>query len=735
MSLETLPLELVIDSILLAQSNRDLSQLRLVSRTLLRLADDASLWRRRVARDFKLPAYLASRVVDWRALYVGLTQPEAWTCGKNTHARLGVDMLSMPPQLQRVIGWNRGAPFPLKVAWKEADEWRDGRSDDHYIYWTVEHEMERQGSGGEEVEDVEEDSESGHEEQGSDKQEDGQDEDEGEVEERRMEPLKRFENEVEARDSAAEEEGSEASDSYAPLDLGVPVELHAAGWMHCALTNTGCIIGWGQLREQTRQGMNWWAPALVPSIVDLGPHKAKAMTCGETLVVLTQDELVYQWGHMQNPVHLLDLFGLEEDERNFARRITQLTSGGQFTTILTSAPASGGEGQVDTGVYLWFNQWCRFGIPEEYDDMNAWQEEPEGSFTRYARSTHSVRLPELPAPPTDLATSLLPGESDAASHPSHQRIVRLAAGNEVIYALSASGLLYKMHVTQPLPPISSEWSTEEYLFVQNIEKSRSMMLSQMESGQCSWVLLRGHCDPAMIESTGNDVWGLPDKQGLVGPSLRITNISATLTSFVAYGCTAAFSSDASRGIVLLGSSSASTDTQPCILPWLQGTGIVKVECGERHWGALDARGKLRTWGSWAWGARGTWDSCEPTDTDGAAPELTAEGLIKRLAAGYRGVARALRRVQKATQAVKQKSTFTKADQAMLERRCAFRKPPRDEQEPQSVKFFDLVEQPETSEDRFLLDFAMNSECTCLPDPWILAHRSLPSHAQLGIPER
>lgn len=103
MSLESLPLELVIAAILLPQSNHTLSQFSLVSCACLRLADDASLWRLRVARHFKFPAHLTSRVRDWRVLYASLCASKLWNCGSNTHGRLGIHPVGTPEELRRVI--------------------------------------------------------------------------------------------------------------------------------------------------------------------------------------------------------------------------------------------------------------------------------------------------------------------------------------------------------------------------------------------------------------------------------------------------------------------------------------------------------------------------------------------------------------------------------------------------------------------------------------------------------
>lgn len=70
---------------------------------------------------------------------------------------------------------------------------------------------------------------------------------------------------------------------------------------------------------------------------------------------------------------------------------------------------------------------------------------------------------------------------------------------------------------------------------------------------------------------------------LVGSSLRIIEILANLSSVVYSSTSAATPDPPSRGIVPLGSAIDDADTQPCILPWLQGTGIVKVQWGEQHW--------------------------------------------------------------------------------------------------------------------------------------------------------
>lgn len=229
----------------------------------------------------------------------------------------------------------------------------------------------------------------------------------------------------------------------------------------------------------------------------------------------------------------------------------------------------------------------------------------------------------------------------------------------------------------------------------------------------TWVLLRGFCDPAMIKSAGGDTWALPGKHDLVNSSTRITNILARGHSFVAYSPDAhasdhgAVPAEARGGIVLIGSSDAAPDTAPTVLPWFQGTGIVKVEQGESHWGALDKHGRLKTWGDWNYGARGTWDAYPPSIT-GRGPALPTEALIGRLAAGYRRVRLRLREVAAAVKSGRHKSPLNKTQKAALKERCKFREPPRQEEEPKQVSFLEFDGEADSKE-RVVLDFAMAGE--------------------------
>lgn len=478
MSLETLPIEVVVDQILSPQSNADLCSVRLVSSTLRRLADDSSIWRKRTERDFTLPLHSASRVSNWRALYASLASPasaispfELWTCGSNSQGRLGVDVTRLPEELKLLLAQNQGAPFPLKVEWHKArlwndkdDEWdrsdyrktagdaeeaQENRREDEELERKWERQKEKRrlrrlrgGNESEEDEYMLSEDEEGENEDGE--EEDEEDDEWGET-----------------RSEKAERKMAEVWKSVQPQDVGHPIQLQAGGWMLAALTSTGNILGWGQLRTDD-VSREWKAHASQPSVLGLGNEKAVAVTCGETLVVQTQYQMLWQWHHILSPVGLDDQYGMREDadfiphlayQMCLNRDITQLISGGDFTAILSpalhrvlghsgrlrspyddprTAPAPG---DVDTGIYLWYTRWTESGLDGGCEDARALHEGFPGIYSDvlescYHKSCYAIRLPDLPDPPADLAASLLrseaSGKRQAVSHSSHKYITRIA---------------------------------------------------------------------------------------------------------------------------------------------------------------------------------------------------------------------------------------------------------------------------------------------------------------------
>ncbi|PWN42428.1 hypothetical protein IE81DRAFT_323386 [Ceraceosorus guamensis] len=584
-----LPEEVIVDGVLPHLEEADLHRLGLVNKSLHRLTNDQALWHRLLLRDFNFPRFATARVNGWKSLYIGLTRPEIWTCGEDSDGRLGVGRElyggirnGVPSLLSRLINYEGGAPFPLQTRWRDAclakayHSEQDPRALDSYLG-----------------------------------------------------PNPKFEL------------LSEAS-----VSLGAPVELHAAGWSFAALTSTGNVLLWGTIRTMDMPAR----PVTTPTVLDLGyastntnetrkRRQARLLAAGTALVAVTTQNECVVWHDPKYPTRLDDVFDLDQPAH-----IKQVVSGGGHTVLLTGSETVS-DAERDSRalhsrdldhrdpprIYMWLNNWTDLhetdlqGFHAEHD--------PADDTSLLVKPSRSFRLPSLPPePPAEL---LLPheraqfGSTAFVLDPEHP--VQIAAGENVVYALSQRGLVYKLDVEEPRTPLyhqeagtdsdDSDDSAAGRMYSdaeERLESLRGRYIGEYASRRRVWQLLRGFCDPEMIRKAGEgsgNVWDLPHTRHLLSDDTRITHLSAAFRSFVAYSVDSSGSgllygepsSSAKRGIVLQGRYDATSATLPQLKPELQGQGIIKVTCGDYHFGALDETGRVRTWGQWSKGARGTWD--------------------------------------------------------------------------------------------------------------------------------
>lgn len=172
--------------------------------------------------------------------------------------------------------------------------------------------------------------------------------------------------------------------------------------------------------------------------------------------------------------------------------------------------------------------------------------------------------------------------------PDGERIVKIAAGDNFVVALTTSGKVYKIDVFPPprLPPGIAEEDEEEEERNPNDDEDESLESRRFEA-------LVHLCN------SGRRVWEyLPNfsetHEAQEGSAKRLTYISASFRTFFAIG----------PGVVLQGHADTTAESSPIIRPELQNRDIIRVEVGDYHYGALTSSGQLLTWGQYSNGALG-----------------------------------------------------------------------------------------------------------------------------------
>ncbi|KAJ7091364.1 regulator of chromosome condensation 1/beta-lactamase-inhibitor protein II [Mycena belliarum] len=110
MSLETLPVEVVLDNLLMEMSIQSIVRLGCTNRTFAEICADELLWHRRLQSDFNFSGAGTARVSGWKFIYRGLFNPQVFVWGEKTHGRLGLG--NKVPKSSHV---RTGVPFPTQL--------------------------------------------------------------------------------------------------------------------------------------------------------------------------------------------------------------------------------------------------------------------------------------------------------------------------------------------------------------------------------------------------------------------------------------------------------------------------------------------------------------------------------------------------------------------------------------------------------------------------------------------
>ncbi|CAH7686943.1 regulator of chromosome condensation 1/beta-lactamase-inhibitor protein II [Phakopsora pachyrhizi] len=91
LSLDSIPIEVLVNNILIFISTRELLTLSQTNRLLYNLIhNDESLWRLKIKRDYRFPIDSIARITGFKSLYQRLSKPQLWVWGQKRNSRLGL---------------------------------------------------------------------------------------------------------------------------------------------------------------------------------------------------------------------------------------------------------------------------------------------------------------------------------------------------------------------------------------------------------------------------------------------------------------------------------------------------------------------------------------------------------------------------------------------------------------------------------------------------------------------
>ncbi|KAH9462243.1 hypothetical protein MJO28_002971 [Puccinia striiformis f. sp. tritici] len=112
----SLPLDLLIDSILVLLSTRDLIALSLSCRSLHSTIHETELiWKRKITKDYRFPTGSTGRITGFKTLYRKLRKPQVWVWGQNMNDRLGLNGDDESDLLGSVLSHYTEVPTPLRL--------------------------------------------------------------------------------------------------------------------------------------------------------------------------------------------------------------------------------------------------------------------------------------------------------------------------------------------------------------------------------------------------------------------------------------------------------------------------------------------------------------------------------------------------------------------------------------------------------------------------------------------
>ncbi|KAJ7765433.1 regulator of chromosome condensation 1/beta-lactamase-inhibitor protein II [Mycena maculata] len=115
MSLQTLPVEVLLDDLLMFMTIQSVLRLGCTSQLFAEICADELFWQRRLAIDFNFSGAGTARVSGWKFIYKGLFNPKVFVWGEKANGRLGLG--SKVPRSGLMGG---GVPFPTQLRIPEA---------------------------------------------------------------------------------------------------------------------------------------------------------------------------------------------------------------------------------------------------------------------------------------------------------------------------------------------------------------------------------------------------------------------------------------------------------------------------------------------------------------------------------------------------------------------------------------------------------------------------------------
>ncbi|KAK9898276.1 RCC1/BLIP-II [Cystobasidium minutum MCA 4210] len=396
----------------------------------------------------------------------------------------------------------------------------------------------------------------------------------------------------------------------ARLPIRVPiVDLVAGGWSFHALSVHGKVYHWGQLdggsfapyRPASTSAIPLVAypGAMVPAITELKPQipPIKRMLSGRLHVLALDDHnRLWTWANWAE-AGLITSSWLDYTKD----KVLDIAAGWTFSAVLLEDRKT-----KQRAAYAW---WQRFLSPSlqrstrrsTAQGNQGGRPDPEPIEGRHGcfnfDPLQAIKLPDLPA-----------------SKDGEERIDKIAAGECFLIALSNTGKVYKLDLGPPqlplwggggpapaqahlqglIPPQNEE--EEDLEDGRMLNRTFSELERQLLTGVRTWQYLPKFSEHKYWQGQKEEGHTLSDKKepASTAPAKKVRFISANFRTFFCMG----------DGAVLQGQQDASEDTEPTIKAELQDRGVIRVECGDYHFGALTASGELYTFGSYSNGALG-----------------------------------------------------------------------------------------------------------------------------------
>lgn len=396
-------------------------------------------------------------------------------------------------------------------------------------------------------------------------------------------------------------------------DAGAVVEIVAGGWAFHARTSTGRVWHWGTMDGETFAGprasmRDPGSKVATPQLMH-GLPNVQSLAGGRChAVALSTDHELLEWRAWGSVWKLEDLPASITDPSPAAHaieggqapksNIKQLEAGWSFSAVLTHT----GE------VWLWYSDWTADEFQRKYYDGH----ERESMLHADPPGYGDQKVFPLRVEPVCLPR--IPGEGDA------QHIVQIAAGEDFIVALSASGTLHRIDLHLP-PPTGNEWQTIRQAYALRRDDDdlgvvvHRLRMKRFLESHARWQALAAFERPESHPDF-DPTWLA---RGVAG---RITHISAHFRRFVVIVPVIHNDREVEDTLVLLGTPDS---VQPEMVPELQARGVIKVVMGDYHYGALTQQGEILTWGAFSKGALGNWPA--PWHLGSGTPDRTevAEG--------------------------------------------------------------------------------------------------------------